>query len=106
MSIKVDLSPDVVVKLKNALEDKAFADLLNSMQTAEEIQNALKEKNVDLTIDEIKGIGEAIRAENSEGELDERELEDVSGGSVVTDWAKKIGRWLGSVYAPIAARRR
>ena len=94
MSINDDLSPDAVAKLQNALEDEAFVNSLYSMQTVEEIQIALKEKDVDLTIDEIKSIGEAVKAADNEGEISESELEDVSGGNIGTGLAKIIARWL------------
>jgi len=93
MNIYVKINPDEAVKLQKVLEDEAFADTLNSMKTVEEIQAALKEKNVNLTIDEVKRIGEAIRAASSDGEVSESELEDVSGGfgGIVIHWNYKKG---------------
>ena len=68
-------------KLAEIFSDEEFTRALLSMETPEEVQTALKEKGLELTIDEIKEIAKAINA-SQEGELTEGNLEDVAGGSI------------------------
>ena len=81
-------------KIKEVLQDKDFVNQLVAMDKPEDVQAALDERGVELTLDEIKQIGETIRKVQSgeisqeqaqkaaDGELSEDELEGVSGGIV------------------------
>ncbi len=71
-------------KLKEIFADKDFAVKVMSMETAEEVQAVVKEKGVELTIEEINQIQAQFlkAAENSE-EISDDELENVAGGSLL-----------------------
>ena len=85
-----------IEKMKEVFADEAFVKGLFELETAAEVQAALKEKGVELSEDEILGIrelflkveGGEISAEQLEkwveqaesGELSEELLEQVSGG--------------------------
>ena len=86
-------------KIKEIFADEAFVKGLFELETAAEVQTALKEKGIELTEEEIFAIREMflkvadgeISAEQLEqwavqtesGELSEELLEQVSGGSVL-----------------------
>jgi lactobin A/cerein 7B family class IIb bacteriocin len=79
-------------KFQEALSDEAFANKLFQMENPEDVQEALEEKGIELTLDEIRQIGElSEKIRNGEvsqeqvqsmadGELSEDELEEVAGG--------------------------
>lgn len=67
--------------VKEVFSDKEFVASLLKMDTPEEVQAALKEKGVDLTIDDILQIREACSRSDVE-ELSDDELENVSGGLI------------------------
>ena len=79
-------------KLQEVLSDEAFAKELLQMEKPEDVQVALEKKDIDLTLDEIRQIGEYMnKVQNGEisqeqvqsmvdGELSEDELEEVAGG--------------------------
>ena len=93
--------------MKAAFADEAFVKDLFKLETAEEVQAALKEKGVELTEEEALSIREffekvksgEISAEQLEsGELSEEMLGQVAGGRSlvlpdVADATKKIGRF-------------
>ena len=86
-------------KLKEVFADEAFVKGLFELESAAEVQAALKEKGVEMTEEEILGIRDLlvkvangeIAAEQLEqwakhaesGELPDELLEQVSGGSVL-----------------------
>ena len=65
--------------LKEVLSDEAFAKSLIEMETPEDVQTALKEKGVDLSIEDIKAI-QNLLVNQEDGELSEDDLENVAGG--------------------------
>lgn len=86
-----------LVKIKEVFSDEEFVKSLLNLETPQEVQQALKEKDVDLSIDEITSIGELLtRYANDEltdqdkkvielaskpvDELSDEDLESVSGG--------------------------
>ena len=78
-------------KMKEVFSDEAFVKGLFELETATEVQAALKEKGVEMSEEEILGIRELlIKMENGEvsveqlenGELPEELLEQVAGGSI------------------------
>ena len=93
MNLKLNVTPEVAAKLQAVLADEEFSDALLAMQTPEEVQAALKEKGVELTIEQIKSIATAINNANKE-ELDEEALEDVAGGAFAINvyWDNKKQR--------------
>lgn len=95
-------------KLMEVFSDKQFVESLFKMDTPQEVQKALSEKGVDVTVEEIEQARELlIRYENGqlsekeqsildmfqkgEGELSDKDLEDVSGGFVITVSALLFG---------------
>lgn len=71
-------------KLIEILRDKEFAKKILVMETAEEVQNAFKEKGVEISLEEIGALGTAINKiiEKGEKSLSEDELGGISGGHV------------------------
>ncbi len=67
--------------LKQALADKDFAESLINMETPEEVQAALNDKGISLSLEDISMI-QQILENGTEGELSEDELENVAGGSL------------------------
>ena len=80
--------------LSEAFADEEFVTALFALDTAEEAQAMLKDKGIEMTLDEVKRLPDAMAmARTSEGELSEDDLEDVSGGST---WP-----WLIRIITPI-----
>ena len=77
-------------RIKEVFSDEAFVKELFSKETPEEAQALLKEKEIDLSIDELVKLKDLVvaklqAAESGESaELTEEELEDVAGGVIPT----------------------
>jgi hypothetical protein len=71
--------------IREVFSDEAFVKGLFAMETPQEVQAALKEKKIELSIDEIVKTRELLvkSAENG-GILSDEELQEVSGGFVVS----------------------
>lgn len=69
--------------VEEVFSDKAFVELLLEKETPEEVQAALKEKNIEISEQEILTIRDRLNSGNSD-ELSLNELEDVSGGIAIT----------------------
>ena len=85
-------------RMKEVLADEAFVKELFTLETAQEVQEALSQKGVELTVEDIELIADllnryqageltgkeekAIKAAQSfkDGELSDEELEEVAGG--------------------------
>jgi len=70
---------ETLVQLKEVLSDEKFVDELVNLETIDEVKEKLKEKNVDLTTEQIETL-KAKLVNRQEGELSEDDLEDVAGG--------------------------
>ena len=86
-------------KMKAVFADEAFIKQLFELETAAQVQAALKERGVELTEEEILGIRDLIlkvergeisaeqlekwAAQEENGELSEEALEQVAGGSII-----------------------
>ena len=86
-------------KMKAVFADEAFIKQLFELETAAQVQAALKERGVGLTEEEILGIRDFIikvergeisaeqlekwAAQEENGELSEEALEQVAGGSII-----------------------
>ena len=113
-----------VEKMKEVFADEAFVKSLFELDSAAEVQAALKEKGIEMTEDEILGIRDLlakmesgeISAEQAEqwskqaesGELPDELLEQVSGGEFVILAAVTVGigtflKWIGIGVAVGAA---
>ena len=69
--------------IKEIFSDEAFLKSLSEMENAEEVQAALKEKGLDLSIDDILKIQKTLTSQEN-GELSEDEMENVAGGFAIT----------------------
>ena len=70
-------------KVQEIFSDEAFVSSLMEMETAEQVQAAVKAKGLDLSIADI----EKVKAQLVSGKTDELsadELEDVAGGFAIT----------------------
>ena len=70
-------------KFEEAFADQAFAEKVFAMTEPEDVQKAFAEKGIELSIDDVKAIGEKL-SENANGELKEDALDNVAGGVVIT----------------------
>ena len=80
-------------RIQEVFSDEAFVEKLFSLETPEEAQAALKEKNVEVSVEELKQLRDFIATdsgENSELSLDT--LDDVAGGFLITRIAGQIKR--------------
>ena len=99
-------------KLNEVLADEAFVKELLLMQKPEQVQEALEDRGVELSLDEIEKMGAFIRKvqtgeiskeqvqKMADGELSEDEMEQVSGGSYAL--AGGLGGALGVITAVTA----
>jgi hypothetical protein len=68
-------------KAKEIFSDAAFVTSLLKIETAEEVQTALKTKGLEVSLEEVKAIGAVLeKAAENGGKLSEDELENVAGG--------------------------
>ena len=70
-------------KIKKVMSDEAYVKELLALETPEEVQASLEEKDIEMSLEEIK---QAINllSRYSEGELSEDELSEVAGGDLCT----------------------
>ena len=96
-------------KIKEVFSDEAFVKNLFALESAAEMQSALKEKGVEMCEEEILAIRELLaKVKNGEitveqlesGELPEELLEQVSGGGFLTVLAviAAFGALTGALY--------
>ncbi|MCL2081984.1 MAG: hypothetical protein FWH04_01935 [Oscillospiraceae bacterium] len=84
------INPTTQANLEKAFKDEAFAKKVLAMQDLGDVQAELKTKGVDMSIEEIKEIGEATKKiverqkANPDAELSIDDLEDVAGGAIIT----------------------
>jgi predicted ribosomally synthesized peptide with nif11-like leader len=74
-------------KLKEIFSEKEFVEKVLAMETAEDVQAAVKEKGVELSFDEIEAIRKDIANSVEKGdseEVSDDELEQVAGGVAIT----------------------
>lgn len=73
-------------KITQVLSDQAFVESLMNMETPEQVQSAMKDKGIDLTIDDIVKVRELLVAkkDSSSDELTSDDLDNVAGGIAVT----------------------
>jgi len=88
-------------RIKEVFSDEAFVKGLVELETPEEVQAALKEKGIELTVDEIMqlrdGLIKAAEKVGEGGELSLDQLDDVAGGGIIT------GLILGILFVSFAA---
>jgi hypothetical protein len=68
-------------EVRELFSDEEFTSSILALETAEEVQSALGDKGLDLSLEEIATIRSSIlTASENGGELSEEQLESVSGG--------------------------
>lgn len=68
--------------IRELFSDETFIASILAMETPEEVQKALAEKGLDLSLEEISAIKNTLTED--EGELSEDDLENVAGGIALT----------------------
>lgn len=68
------------MKLEELLADDAFMDDLVNSKTYEEAQEKLDEKDVDITVEELKNLYDLAQKQENGEALSEEDLEKVEGG--------------------------
>jgi hypothetical protein len=97
-------------EIKDLFSDEAYVSSLLALDTAEEVQASLAEKGLDLSEAEITTLLESIQKySESDGELSEADLENVSGGLlgaiVIIVWSVLMLSALGGVVNARTRRR-
>jgi predicted ribosomally synthesized peptide with nif11-like leader len=75
-------------QIQKIFSDEAFVAALLEMETPEDVQKAIADKGLELSLEDINTIKNSLSSE--EGELSEDDLENVAGGS-----AAEIGAAIG-----------
>ena len=83
-------------KVLEILKDQAFATKILEMQTPEQVQAAFKEKGVEISVDEVKVLGEIINKmiEKNTSKLSPADLDEIAGGFDFKEEAKEVGKGL------------
>jgi predicted ribosomally synthesized peptide with nif11-like leader len=86
-------------KLNELLQDEAFLQKLLAADSDTDVQTLLSENGVELTVAEIATIktGVEARISSDNEELSEEDLENVAGGSDVSDIITSVFDGLGSL---------
>ena len=70
-------------KLEEVLKDEGFVKSLLEMENPEDVQTALAEKDIEVTLEELASARDLLSKYGEKGsELSEDELEEVSGGVI------------------------
>ena len=75
--------------IKELLANEEVAKEFFSKESPEEAQAFLKEKGVEVSLDEMKELGAALE-KTQDGELGDEDLENVAGGGVIQDFGDMI----------------
>ncbi len=67
--------------LKEVFSDEAYVKTLLELDTAEEVQASLKEKGVELSVEDITE-AKNVLIQKANGELSDEDLDGVAGGSL------------------------
>lgn len=83
-------------KIKEIFSDEVFVNHLLDLETAEEVQAALKEKGLELSVQDIHKIRDTLINTTNLDELSETELQEVAGGIAI---AVLLGLIFGGISA-------
>lgn len=85
------------LKIKEIFSDQAFVESLMEMENAEDVQAAIADKGIELTLNDI----EALRAQlsNTSEELSEDDLENVAGGFAISATVVAIGSCCAAAFS-------
>lgn len=71
--------------IREVFSDEDFVKTLFALETPEEVQLALKEKNIELSIEEILKVRDLLlKTTGNSGILSDEDLQEVSGGAIIT----------------------
>lgn len=76
---------------QKALEDKAFVEKLLSLEEPEDVQKAYAEKGVELSLEEVKLMGQMLASDKTGDELNVEQLDAVAGGIALATITAIIG---------------
>lgn len=89
-------------KLAELMKDKAFMEKVLEATTEEEVKKLFSERGIELAEGDIDFLAKAIaKASTNEGQLSEKDLESIAGGSGA-DFAKGMGVGAAIVAIPAA----
>ncbi len=92
-------------KMKEVFSDEQFVKSLLELETPEEVQKFLAEKEIDVTEEEIVKAREILVRYNN-GDLSEEELENVAGGGILCFLGSIVaGVIANAVYSHVSRRR-
>ncbi len=86
------------------MKDQTFLEKIIGLKTIEEVQSAFKERDVDVSIEELENLKKLIlKLKDSNGELTEEELEKYFGGAGAgtVAAAATFGMLIGMIVQPI-----
>ncbi len=92
-------------KMKEVFSDEQFVKSLLELETPEEVQKVLAEKEIDVTEEEIVKAREILIRYNN-GELSEEELENVAGGGLLSILGGVVAGLIANVVYSHVTRRR
>ena len=84
-------------KIREVFSDEKFVKSLMELETPEEVQKALAEKDIDLSVEDIKKIAELLQ-KKADGELSDDELESVAGGGICLGIAVVVYATFGAAF--------
>ena len=87
----------VIIKVEELMKDKDFVEQMLSAETAEAAQTLFASRGVEFTLEEIVQIGAGLKACNSEDELNDADLDTVSGGIALATVAAVVSIISGGV---------
>ena len=85
------------LKIKEIFSDQTFVESLMEMENAEDVQAAIADKGIELTLNDI----EALRTQlsNTSEELSEDDLENVAGGFAISATVIAIGSCCAATFS-------
>ena len=94
--------------IQEALSNEDFVKGLLAMETSEEVQNAFKQKGIEISPEEVLSLRDALikiveKADRNGGELSVEDLDDVAGGVNVAVIATVVCTAVSAIFAAAGA---
>ena len=90
-------------KLAELMQDKAFMEKVLEATTEEEVKKLFSQRGIELTDGDIEFLAKAIaKAAKNEGQLSEKDLENISGGGNASAVEAGVGIGAGLMLIPEA----
>ena len=87
----------IIVKVEEAMQDKAFVEGLFAAETAEAAQLLFASRGIEFSLEEVKQIGAGLKAKLSGDELNAEDLDAVAGGVALATVASVVTIIAGGV---------